>query len=187
MPPSTSSRSMAALHNSSIVHRGLIMSCQPGLPKVAGSTTRVTAPGAWRFGALVCPAVTHNKSRPRVALPLKLSPEGELLYTTTGNGQTSSLWVENLRSRARTKIADRVVKRAFAPAQNGVYYFSPAPNSQTELWFYSTSTMRAALIANSDRIIDGGVTLSPNGRYLYYTQVDAHAQDLVLAPEFWKP
>jgi Tol biopolymer transport system component/DNA-binding winged helix-turn-helix (wHTH) protein len=117
----------------------------------------------------------------------KLSPDGQFLYSSESNAPHSDLWQTDLHTRERTKIADSVVKRAYAPTKDGIYYFTHIRYAETALWFYNLKAKKNTHVFSTDRVIDGGVALSPNGRYLYYTQADSNTHDLLLAPNFWKP
>lgn len=116
-----------------------------------------------------------------------LSRDGKMLYYAANNAPVTSLWRQDLVSGERKQLVASVLRRAFAPASKGVYYFSGSISNQSaSLYWLDEQSLHGKLLFTSDRRIgDNGVALSPDGHSLYFTQSDARGRELLLVQHFW--
>ncbi|MBK5294951.1 MAG: hypothetical protein JJE04_25150 [Acidobacteriia bacterium] len=76
----------------------------------------------------------------------------------------------------------------FAVTKEGIC-FVPGPDKEgcCSIHFFSFPTGRASPILALDELPDGGITVSPDGRTLFYAQIDQQGSDLMLADNFRRP
>ncbi len=79
-----------------------------------------------------------------------------------------------------------IVKSAtvFAVASKGIYFIAPHSDGSSTVQFHSFATGKVTTIAAIHRPVHWGLSVSPDERYLLYTQVDQSVGDLMLAENF---
>jgi Tol biopolymer transport system component/DNA-binding winged helix-turn-helix (wHTH) protein len=138
----------------------------------------------WRVQESGGTPIQITKSGGFAAVP---SPDGQFLYYTSDNAPVSTLWRQNLASGQRKPIASSVLRRSYAPAAHGVYYFSGSTNLQhSALFWFDESSERSRPVMTTDRHVENGITLAPDTHSLVYTQFDVNDHQLVLVQNFWK-
>jgi len=105
-----------------------------------------------------------------------------LFYTKTQSG--SKLWRSALDGTGERVVAEEVTNRAFALAEDRVYLMRPSPDGLATLVSLQLSTGKVVEIARTLRPPGDGLSLSPDGRYLLYSQIDHSSADLTLLEEF---
>lgn len=83
-----------------------------------------------------------------------------------------------------TRILEAVKARSFAVVKDGIYFFAPAPSNGTVLQFYNFSTSRTATLGSIGKPVFLYMDISPDHRYLLYSQRDQTVQDLMLVENF---
>jgi Tol biopolymer transport system component/DNA-binding winged helix-turn-helix (wHTH) protein len=75
-----------------------------------------------------------------------------------------------------------VSERQWAAASDGIYY---VPQSAPQaLFFYNFATGHTREIFKADRDLGGGISVSPDGRYLLYSQLDENTSNIMLVSNF---
>jgi hypothetical protein len=72
-----------------------------------------------------------------------------------------------------------------AVVHDGIYFIptqSTAKGSSIQLFSFATGTIKP--IANLERSSGPGLTVSPDGRWMLYTQIDQAGSDLMLVENF---
>lgn len=116
-----------------------------------------------------------------------LSPAGDVLYYTSDNAPVSALWKLNIASGERKLLAPHVLRRSYAPAANGVYFFSGSISEErSSLFWLDALSPRGKQLFTTLRHIGNGVTLSSDGRSFFFTQLDVSERQLLLVQNFWK-
>ena len=110
-----------------------------------------------------------------------LSPDGAWLYFTRGDG-AQGLWRMPIAGGVPTRLAEHVYRYNFAVTSTGVYYVTPGPSAAVRYVDLATGVSREVIAI--DKPLDLGLALSPDGRYLLFTQVDYMGQDLMLVENF---
>jgi len=100
-----------------------------------------------------------NSSRP------SWSHDGKWLYFTSSRcGRDGS---------GETRIADFHYSggssQNIAPAKEGLFYRTARPDS---VWFHNFADGKTHMVFKTDKPLDAGISVSPDGRWLLYTQVD---------------
>jgi Tol biopolymer transport system component/DNA-binding winged helix-turn-helix (wHTH) protein len=116
--------------------------------------------------------VTHNGG-----MAATESPDGKILYYNKAVGQ-GSLWRMPVASGLEEKIANPIYRFNYAVADNGVYL-----TQGTSINFLDFSTGAIRTVLKTPRP-DAGLTISADGRYLLFAQVDAIGSDLMMVDNF---
>ncbi|HXE13322.1 MAG TPA: winged helix-turn-helix domain-containing protein [Bryobacteraceae bacterium] len=148
------------------------------------SSDRTGRMEVWSVGATGGTPVQVTKNGGFAPVP---SPDGKWLYYSSDNAPVTTLWKQNLVSGEQNRIASSVLRRSYAPADNGLYFFSGSTSRQgSTLFWLVESSQRSQPILTTDRRVEQGVALAPDGRSLFYTQFDVSDHQLLLVQNFWK-
>ena len=84
------------------------------------------------------------------------------------------------------KIIDSVHRPGkWTVGKTGLYFFTPPEESgHTEIRYYDFATRKARTIQTIGAGISYGMSLSPDGRTLLYSQIDDTGSDLMLVENF---
>jgi hypothetical protein len=84
-----------------------------------------------------------------------------------------------------TQVLESVDKWAFAIVKEGIY-FIPRPDSagRYSIQFFNFGTKRIRSIATIEMPISEGLSVSPDGRWILYSQIDQVGSDLMLVENF---
>jgi Tol biopolymer transport system component len=136
------------------------------VPSGGGEAVRVTRKGG--FGAVE-------------------SPDGQWLYYTKTLGATDRLWKVPREGGEETQVLESVYEMAFAIVKEGIY-FIPKPDSadRYSIQFFNFATKRVRSITTVERPVYIGLSLSvsPDGRWILYSQMDQMGSDLMLVENF---
>lgn len=113
------------------------------------------------------------------------SPDGRFLYYAANRLPGTSLKRLNLSDGTESTVATNILPREYFPTAGGVYYVTGHQYQGQSLQFYSSQSGKTERIASFDRSIRGSITLSPDGRQLFYSQVDEDGSDLLFVEKFW--
>jgi Tol biopolymer transport system component/DNA-binding winged helix-turn-helix (wHTH) protein len=111
------------------------------------------------------------------------SVDGKALYYTKGDND-SKLWRCNLDGSGETVVLDAVSYRGFVVTADRIYYTRPEPGEARTLRVRHLDTgkdTQISMLPNTGRL---GLSLSPDNRYLIYSQLDREGSDLMLVPDF---
>jgi eukaryotic-like serine/threonine-protein kinase len=77
--------------------------------------------------------------------------------------------------------------RSWAVTAQGIYYVTGETPARTEIEYYNFATGKIRVIATPEKEIRSGypgLAVSPDGKYLLYTQMDLRGMDIMLAEDF---
>ena len=74
--------------------------------------------------------------------------------------------------------------QAFAVAVKGVYFVAPHPNGTSAVQVLSFATSKVTTLGVIHRPVGFGLSVSPDERFILYTQVDQAGSDLMLLGNF---
>ena len=74
--------------------------------------------------------------------------------------------------------------QAFAVGRKGIYFVAPNPDGSSAVQFQSFATGKVTTIALIQRSLEFGLSVSPDERFILYTQVDQSGSDLLLVENF---
>lgn len=115
-----------------------------------------------------------------------LSPDGRYLYYTETRAPVASLWQFSLATQQKKLLAPAVTRRAYAAAPNGIYFVAGPGLGPQELYFLSHQAVKPSLFLKLDNRIEDSLSLAPDGRALYWAQVEQRSYDLLIAETFWR-
>jgi len=101
------------------------------------------------------------------------------------NDNASSLWKVPKDGGEETQVFESVYARAFAVAKEGIY-FIPRPDSagrsSTQLLNFARKRLRS--ITMIEKPVGDSLSISPDGRWILYSQIDQVGSDLMLVENF---
>jgi Tol biopolymer transport system component len=111
------------------------------------------------------------------------SPDGAALYYTKARSETK-LWKSGLDGSGETEVADDIAMRGFAFTADRIYYLRREPRGATGLRSLTLATGKDSLIASIPKPLHLCLSVSPDGKYAAYSQVDQQGSDLMLVEDF---
>jgi Tol biopolymer transport system component len=151
------------------------------------ASTRTGRYEVWKVSARGGEAVQVTKNGGVVALE---SPDGKTLYYTKEFAFATSLWKVPVDGGEETKIIDSIFYRNFSVSPQGIY-FTHEPNLEESGWAYSIRFLEFA--SGKVRTIASlpvgvwpfyGLTVSPDGTSILYSQIDSLSSDLMMVENF---
>jgi Tol biopolymer transport system component len=106
------------------------------------------------------------------------SMDGKTIFYTRIDSPSAPLWKMPAEGGEESQVLDSVY-RDFAVTPSGVYFKS---NSLLQYFDFTTGISRP--IRTVEKPLGIGLTVSPDGRWLLYTQIDQGGSDLMLVENF---
>lgn len=135
----------------------------------------------WRIASTGGPAqqVTRNGGfSPVIA-------HNRLVYAAN-QARVTTLRELNLKTNEERDLAMGVMRRNYAPSRDGVLYIGPGADGRYSLQFLPQNSQPAHSIFQFSAQPSEGMSLSPDGRLLYYGQSEKAGSNLLLVQDFWK-
>ena len=112
------------------------------------------------------------------------SPDGRFLYYTKQiTPSQNSLWRMPLAGGDEEKLLDGIFRLSFVVTERGIYY-AVAHEPVGTIEFLDPATGRHTVLYHTDKRLDLGLSVSPDGRYLLYPQIDFDAANLMMIENF---
>lgn len=113
------------------------------------------------------------------------STDGNTVFYTKDIEQVSSLWKVNAVGGEEIQVLDSVYGQNFAVVSSGIY-FIPAADSHGNysIKFMNFRTGAVGTIATLSKEPMWGLSVSPDERWLLFTQLDNYGSDLMLLEDF---
>ena len=118
------------------------------------------------------------------------STDGKFVYYTRDNQVRSSLWKVPVGGGEETQVLESVYSRNFSVTPQGIYFIQAPdidyPDRSYLLRFFDFASERVETITSLPTSVAfwGGISVSPDGRFMLYTQVDQSRSDLMLVENF---
>jgi Tol biopolymer transport system component len=109
------------------------------------------------------------------------SRDGKWVYYSKGDDMASSLWKVPVEGGEETQVLARVAHRAFAVVGEGIYFISPSDHL---IQLFSLTTRKVKPVAIIGKPFLTGFTVSPDGQWALYSQLDQLGSDLMLVENF---
>jgi Tol biopolymer transport system component len=93
------------------------------------------------------------------------------------------VWKKTVDGEEELVLPEVGVAYRLAVTDEGIYFIKDVGNGAT-IEFFSFATRRVTRIATMDKPPGLGLAVSPDGRWLLYTQTDVESQGLMLADNF---
>jgi len=112
------------------------------------------------------------------------STNGQWLYYPK-DGTTGALWKMPTSGGKESQVLESVYKAAFAIVEKGIY-FVPGPDSsgRYSIQFLDFATKKVRFITTIEMPISEYLSVSPDGRWILYSQFDQAGSDLMLVENF---
>jgi Tol biopolymer transport system component len=111
-------------------------------------------------------------------------PGGQYIYYTKKE-EKSGLFRSRTDGSGETQIAEDVIMRGIAPTLRKIFYLRQEnDNGLSTLRSLEWATGRNTSVATITTPLDSGLTVSPDGRYALYVQVDRQGSTLMLVDDF---
>ena len=117
------------------------------------------------------------------------SADGTFVYYGKGL-QVAGLWKVPVNGGEETAVLDFPNGRLWgywALANTGIYFVNSEASTRPALQFFSFGTTRTSHVVALDQKPvpgDAGMAISPDGRWLLYTQEDSRGSDIMLVENF---
>jgi Tol biopolymer transport system component/DNA-binding winged helix-turn-helix (wHTH) protein len=111
------------------------------------------------------------------------SPDGRFVYYSKGTGPTS-LWRVPVGGGEERQVLDSILWLNFVVTSDGVFF---VPGHADGIWtirFLNFRTGTITIVARIEKSPELGLSLSPDGRQILYSQVDEDNSDLMLVENF---
>jgi Tol biopolymer transport system component len=140
----------------------------------------------WKVPAAGGPAIQITRNGGGYALE---SPDGKWIYYAKGDllGSTT-LWKMPVQGGKETQVLPSLSYRDFLIVNEGIY-FIPGQDSdgKSSIQFLSFTTDKAKMVTSLSGAPHEGLSLSPDGRFILFSQSDKHQKrgsDLMLVENF---
>jgi Tol biopolymer transport system component len=118
------------------------------------------------------------------------SPDGKYLYYSKFV-DTSGLWRMPVEGGEESLILDQLQAgywEAWAVVDRGIYFINPESKPHATIDFFSFATRRVTRIASLEKPVSilaiSTLVISPDGRWILYTQLDQSGSDIMLVENF---
>ena len=113
------------------------------------------------------------------------SADGKFLYYTKGLSDTN-LWKEPVEGGQASKVLDGLSAYINLAIVDSGVYFIPMRNApgRASIQFLSFATNNISNIATFERPLGDGLAVSPDGKWILYTQVEQSGSELMLVENF---
>jgi len=110
------------------------------------------------------------------------SPDGQWVYYSQRN---RSLWKVPIDGGEETQVLESVDRNAFGIVKEGIYFISkPDATGRYSIQFFNFATKRTRSISTIQSAIPANLSVSPDGRWILYSQSDQLSSDLMLVENF---
>jgi Tol biopolymer transport system component len=114
------------------------------------------------------------------------SRDGNYVYYAKGL-DVPGLWRVPVKGGEEALVLNRLGAGAWhlwAVVDQGIYFAEPEAKSRGVIEFFSFATRRVTRVALMERPPGIGLAISPDGRWLLYTQADSAEADIMLVENF---
>jgi Tol biopolymer transport system component len=115
------------------------------------------------------------------------SPDGQFVYYAKRLGTNPALWRVPVDGGEEVPVHD-LVKPAdwaqWAVVDEGVYFVNATEPSSPAIEFFDFATSQVRSIATLEKPTVFGLAVSPDGRWILYTQIDRRDSDIMLVENF---
>ncbi|HEY7427802.1 MAG TPA: hypothetical protein VH682_26460, partial [Gemmataceae bacterium] len=111
------------------------------------------------------------------------SPDGRMLYFTKGDG--SGVWKTPVEGGSEAQVVPGVFRYNYALTPQGMYYMTPpGADRMAAVNYLDFATGQTRVVTKIEKPADLGLAVSPDGKYVLFTQVDYERSDVMLVENF---
>jgi Tol biopolymer transport system component len=113
------------------------------------------------------------------------SPDGKVLYYAKSDGPTN-LWKVPVEGGEENQVLTSLSHgENFAVVDEGIYFIpTPDPANGYSIQFLSFATRKITLITKIGKPVELGLSVSPDRKWILYSQIDERSSDLMLVENF---
>ena len=112
------------------------------------------------------------------------SPDSQWVYYTK-SFDISPLWKVPRDGGEETQVLESVGWNAFGIVKEGIYFIPmPGAAGRSSIQFFNFATKRIRSISTIESAIGTNLSVSPDGRWILYSQTDQFGSDLMLVENF---
>jgi Tol biopolymer transport system component len=111
------------------------------------------------------------------------SPDGRFVYYSKGRGQTT-LWRVPANGGEEQQVLQSVGWQSFAVVPDGIYFVPGETSDTRSIQFFSFRTGAVTVVAPIEGTPNQGLSVSPDGHYILYSQTDQQSSELMLLENF---
>jgi dipeptidyl aminopeptidase/acylaminoacyl peptidase len=148
------------------------------------SSTRTGAPFIWRIP--VSGGEAQQVSPLNAMFAVESTDGASIFYIETATGLgPGPLWQQPLKPQAGKpiKLVENVFSNSFDAIDSGVYYLEQVPGD-SRLQFFSFATRRTTTVASKLGTVAAVISVTPDGRTIFFSRVDSATDDLMLVESF---
>jgi Tol biopolymer transport system component len=135
----------------------------------------------WKVSAAGATAVQVTRNGGDTAFE---SPDGKSVYYIKRDF-SRGLWKMPVSGGEESQVLPSVPGRAFCPVNDGIYFIpAPGPDGKFPIQFLSFATAKVKTVAPMSGPPIDGLSVSPDGRWILYSQIDQVGSDLMLVENF---
>ena len=113
------------------------------------------------------------------------SLDGKSVYYTKGDTVSRALWKMPVSGGEESQVLPSVVRRAFSLVNEGIYFIpEPGTDRKSSIQFLSFATGKVKTVAPMSGPPSEGLSVSPDGRSLLFSQMRRSGSDLMLVENF---
>lgn len=144
------------------------------------SSTRSGSPQLWKVPSTGGDAIQITHLGGHAVLE---SADGRSIYYVK-NPDNTQLWKSAFDGSGERPIIENVYGRSFVVTMDRIYYLQRQPDNTATLRYLNLANGQDRKISSIDKPILQGLSLSPDGKYLIYSQTDNYGGDLMFVPDF---
>jgi WD40-like Beta Propeller Repeat len=153
-----------------------------------GTPMRVTGKSVSQDGKWLYLDLHRSTGAPLWKVPARdaqPSPDGRFLYYPKDGNEFTSLWKVPVDGGEATQVLESVCCRNFTVVAQGIYFIPKPPTGDNgSVKFLSFATGKVTTIAKLSGLAAYGSSVSPDGRWLLYSQYEQKGADLMLVENF---
>jgi Tol biopolymer transport system component/DNA-binding winged helix-turn-helix (wHTH) protein len=113
------------------------------------------------------------------------SPDGTSVYYVKWDGRGASLWKVAVGGGREVQVLSSIQALSFALTERGIYFCGQREGSVgSTIQLFDFVTRKSSQIAVTDKPMAAGFSVSPDGRWILYAQIDQLSSDLMLVENF---
>jgi eukaryotic-like serine/threonine-protein kinase len=117
------------------------------------------------------------------------SPDGKFVYYAKDPEVPTSLWKVPVDGGEETRVLDSISHGTnFAVVNKGIYFLPPGrsdtPGVPVQFFSFATGQIKTVSRSTIEKNLWGGLSVSPDGRWVLFTYIDQQGSDLMLVENF---
>jgi len=107
------------------------------------------------------------------------------VYYIKRNDSTGELWKVPITGGEGSKVLPSVISRCYSLVNEGIYFIpEPGPDRKFSVQFLRFATGKVRMVAMMSREPAEGLSVSPDSRFMLFSQFDQTNIDLMLVENF---